>query len=91
MPVGIEENVRWQEGRLTLASGDRLVVYSDGVVDVRDLQRRAIGVEGLQQFLEQNQGVELARALYNVEEFARQHGQGQPFPDDFSLLALQVT
>jgi len=91
MPVGVEENIRWQEGRRFLQAGDRLVVYSDGVVDVRDGNRKAIGVEGLQRFLEEQQGGELGRVLQKVEEFAMQHGEDQPFPDDFSLLALQVS
>lgn len=91
MPVGVEEDVHWQQGTRTLQLGDRLVVYSDGVVDVHDAQRKAIGVEGLQSFLEGQRGLDVKKVLENVEEFALEHGNQQPFPDDFSLLGLQVT
>ena len=48
LPIGISQAVRYQDHHLHLASGERLILYSDGFSDGVYDQNTALGREGLQ-------------------------------------------
>src|SRR4029453_16674843 len=48
IPVGIECDAQYTPGSLTIASGDRLVVYSDGIVEQRGQGGKQFGAPRLQ-------------------------------------------
>lgn len=43
VPLGVSDDSRYVSGRMTLAQGDRVFLYSDGVVEQRDPQGVAFG------------------------------------------------
>ncbi|MGE0493564.1 MAG: PP2C family protein-serine/threonine phosphatase [Vulcanimicrobiota bacterium] len=90
IPIGIRPEARWEEGRLQLEAGDRLLIYSDGVVEVRDPARQFFGLEGLESHLRQHLDRGVSELLKTIERRVHAFSQ-RPLRDDFSLMALEVT
>ncbi len=90
IPIGISPEPTWTEGRLRLEPGDRLLVYSDGVVEVRNQTNGFLGLEGLEAHLQASPGLPVGDLLRSIETRVQQFAPG-PLKDDFSLLALEVT
>lgn len=88
MPLGISETAHYQEGRLQLQEGDRLLVYSDGAVEARSPEGRFFGIEGL---LEVARRTDTLESLLDQAESAAQDFSGRAeLRDDLSLLGLAI-
>jgi serine phosphatase RsbU (regulator of sigma subunit)/PAS domain-containing protein len=48
LPVGLFADAAYQTARFTLSPGRCLVLYTDGVIEARNLDRREFGTEGLE-------------------------------------------
>lgn len=79
----------WDEERLELAAGDRLLAYTDGLVEARDAEGGFYGEERLRALVERECEAPLAelpdRLLAELEAF----GHGRPAGDDRTLLLLE--
>jgi PAS domain S-box-containing protein len=88
-PVGIFEDAAFDELRLTLAPGDRLYLYSDGLPDAMAPDGEAFGRRRLLDAIEAGAGETLeasvARLRAEVEAWCGEAGPG----DDLSMLALE--
>ena len=80
------EGVRYRAGELTLASGDRLFLYTDGVPEATNTENQLYGEDRLLNFMNQNktmEAVDLLPALKaNIDEFV---GDAPQF-DDITML-----
>jgi sigma-B regulation protein RsbU (phosphoserine phosphatase) len=89
-PLGIFEEVQYDEWSVTLQAGDILVFHSDGIAETANGEGQFFGMNRLRQLIEQHH--ELAAAeiadvvLREVDWFA----QGAPLADDRTLLVLKV-
>jgi serine phosphatase RsbU (regulator of sigma subunit)/HAMP domain-containing protein len=50
MPIGMDSDVRFHEKTVTLRTEDRLILYTDGIMDARQ-GAETLGIEGLQEIL----------------------------------------
>jgi len=89
-PLGILEDVEYQETRLHLAPGDSVVLYTDGIVEAMNEQEEMYGFDRL---LEVVQGAReitadalLKKILYKVNEFAG----GAAQHDDLTIIVISV-
>lgn len=88
--LGIMPEVRFQSRELTLAPGDRLVLYSDGVTEAENPQQDMLGLERAQALLDDcpadtpMTGL-VARLTEGVHNFAA----GAKQSDDITILALR--
>jgi len=90
-PIGWfdEHEAEFMEVRVTLEPGDRLVLFSDGVIEAADEDGRSFGVERLGESLERRRGEPLDVALAGVIDELAVWRRGGPQTDDISLLALE--
>ncbi len=51
LPLGMEPEARYEEVTVRLAPGERLLLYTDGIVEAMDAAGRMFGFEGLEQQL----------------------------------------
>jgi serine phosphatase RsbU (regulator of sigma subunit) len=90
LPVGVG-TAGYPEEVVRLRPGDRLVLYSDGVVEARNADGEHFGAARLLGTLEQTRQLPLPQSLdalvHSVEEWCGDH----PRKDDFSILAVEVT
>ncbi|OMQ20075.1 response regulator [Serratia oryzae] len=102
MPVGLFPEAEYQDSHFTLESGDRLYLYSDGIIECEDGQQQLYGEERLQQLLCQYrelpkhqvfERVENALNTWRSSEVENRQPQGakplRPFADDISLMAIE--
>jgi len=89
-PVGMIREARYEEHSLTLEPGDRLVLYTDGLVDALANERGEGGEARLAGELERSRGVPLSESLEAVKSLATRSRRKAVVEDDISLLALEA-
>jgi sigma-B regulation protein RsbU (phosphoserine phosphatase) len=89
-PLGMFDDVTYEEWSVILDPGDILVFHSDGLSEAPDLQGRQFGVPRLAELIEAHAALsasELAdRMISEVQEFT----QGAPLQDDRTLVVMKV-
>ncbi len=89
-PLGIFEEVSYDEWGVTLDPGDILVFHSDGISETSNSEGQFFGTEKLRVIIEQQNALgasELADLIFReVDWFA----QGAPLADDRTLVVLKV-
>ena len=87
--IGIFSDGSYAQGEISLCSGDRLVLYTDGVTEAANQQDEEFGEERLTQLLRENRRLKAqdlqAKILETVTEFC----QGN-FRDDVTLVTVSV-
>ena len=89
-PLGIFEEVQYDEWGVTLKAGDILLFHSDGIAETANSEGQFFGTTRLQRFIEQHHELtagEMAdQILREVDWFA----QSAPLSDDRTLVILKV-
>ncbi len=90
-PLGVEDDpARMRAAEALLAPGDRLLLYSDGLVEQPDRRTAVpVGVEAIDEILRGSADVSAARLVRRLQD-AVIEASGGPLRDDVSLLALAV-
>ncbi len=82
------EGIRYREGEITLGSGDRMFLYTDGVPEATNVDNQLYGENRLLEFMNNNHDLEatelLPRLKTNIDEFAQQ----APQFDDITMLVF---
>jgi sigma-B regulation protein RsbU (phosphoserine phosphatase) len=89
-PLGIIEDANYEETRLQLQLGDKVVFYTDGIVEAMNEVEEIYGFERLQEVIKSSQ-VDSAEALMkevitSVDEFAGK----APQHDDITVIVVSV-
>jgi len=89
-PLGIFEDVTYDEWGVTLESGDLLVFHSDGIAETYNSEGQLFGNERLRKLIEQHHEISAAemadRVLNEVDWFS----QSAPLSDDRTLVVMKV-
>ncbi len=88
--LGIAENTVYVHRRSELQAGDRIVIYTDGILEIEGADRAEYGDQRLHdcmsRHLDLDTGAMLDRVIRSAEEFGGGHG----FDDDVCLVAVDV-
>jgi sigma-B regulation protein RsbU (phosphoserine phosphatase) len=90
-PLGLVEATAYQSGLTTLAPGDTLLVFSDGVCEAKDGRGAELGPAALVAHARQALGLDAAALAATIERAIDAHSQGTPADDDRTLLVLRRT
>lgn len=90
-PIGWfdEHEAEFAEVKVTIAPGDRLVLFSDGVIEAADEGGITYGIERLCETLERRRDEPVDQALAGVIADLATWRRGGPQTDDISLLAIE--
>jgi serine phosphatase RsbU (regulator of sigma subunit)/predicted ester cyclase len=88
MPLGLMPAMNYEEKERTLAPGDGVLLYSDGLIEAHDPQREMFGTSRMVEFVGANSGKAtlIDSLLAELKQFA---GEGWEQEDDITLLTLQ--
>lgn len=90
-PIGwFEGNTPYQEAVVTLQPGERLYIYSDGLIEAFSPDAKEFGVERLVEAAERVRDQELDASLSQIIDVV-QAWVGGPAADDISALAVEIT
>jgi serine phosphatase RsbU (regulator of sigma subunit)/anti-sigma regulatory factor (Ser/Thr protein kinase) len=87
MPLGLMQGMFYEEKEITLAPGDSILFYSDGLVEAHNAAREMFGFPHLRKLLEENlDGTPVIDFL--LAELASFTGDGWEQEDDVTLVTL---
>ena len=91
IPLGVQENVPYESGTVTLQSGDWLVIFTDGVIEAENDRNEEYGEARLMTMLHANVAVTpsvlLNTILLDLDRFVG----NAPQHDDVTLMLLKAT
>ena len=91
LPLGVLDNPHYDQTEMPLQQGDRVVVFSDGILETPGTGGEMFGEgrlqETLNRFAPETPVSEIRRSLVAA---AAEHGNGSLSHDDVTLLALEV-
>lgn len=90
LPLGVIEESDWEERVTPMHEGDRLILFSDGLLEARDRQGVEFGADSLEVLLKLTQRMPLDEALQHIENQVRRHCQGK-LGDDLAMLMMERT
>jgi len=85
-PLGILPSAEFEVGETSLAPGEALVVYSDGVSEANNLKEEEFGVERLSEVVRKNLGASASGLRDKVESALSSFTQTAPANDDITLV-----
>jgi serine phosphatase RsbU (regulator of sigma subunit) len=72
-----------------LESGDRVVLYTDGITDIFDTRGEMLGVSGVQKFVHETSLLPFAEMMQGILDRVAAWREGPP-TDDVSLVLVEV-
>ncbi len=87
--IGLGHVVPFEQGHAVLGKGDRVFLYTDGIIETENLQGEMYGCERLETLLQEVAGDALQDACEAVMEAVAAWSGGAPANDDITLLAYQ--
>ena len=91
MALGMVEGWPYEEGTRTLARGDLVVLYTDGVTEARNRGGELFGEDRLHALVAGFDGVGASAAARAIVAAANDFTEGQGPQDDLTVLVLEVT
>jgi len=88
-PVGLWPDMTYDETTTKLLPGERLVLYSDGVLECVNPEGVPYSVEQLQLLLSRRVASPVKEVLQAVQSDLEGWSQGRDFPDDISMLIIE--
>ncbi len=88
-PVGLARRPEYQEREVELEPGDRLYVYTDGLLEAADGEGNEFGAERLAEAIRGGRELPLAESVAELEGAAKRWAGGR-LGDDLSILALEL-
>jgi ligand-binding sensor domain-containing protein/serine phosphatase RsbU (regulator of sigma subunit) len=88
--LGKADQSEFDVQHLELQPGDRFYLFSDGLPDQPDPQRRKFGTERLRNLLAQNQDLRLPQQRELLEATLAEHQTSTPQRDDVSMVGWEV-
>ena len=89
MPLGLMPGMEYEEKTTVLAPGDRVLFYSDGLVEAHDPHRQMFSFGRLQRLIAEHQETDAPLVPYLLHELERFTGPGWEQEDDITLVTLQ--
>lgn len=87
--IGIGEGAAYEEGEASMSHGDRLFIYTDGIVEHPNERGEFYGEERLVRELQAFGGKTLQMACARVINSLRSFGSGRQPEDDITLLGIE--
>ena len=91
IPLGIQENVPYESGTVTLQSGDWLVIFTDGVIEAEDSRGEEYGEVRLMTMLHANTAVPPSTLLSTIMADLDRFVGSAPQHDDVTLMLLRIS
>ncbi|MGB8473738.1 MAG: SpoIIE family protein phosphatase [Candidatus Acidiferrum sp.] len=89
-PLGIFEDVSYDEWGVTLVPGDVLVFHSDGIGETSNSEGQFFGTEKLRALVEQHHALSAAELADLIFQEVDWFAQGAPLADDRTLVVMKV-
>jgi len=89
--IGLAEDFRPRTESVTLAKGDSLLLYTDGLTEALNMNREQFGHERLAELFARNVNLTMPDILQVVRQTVNEFSHQVPLADDATLIALKIS
>jgi len=89
IPLGILNDVQFEDGTVQLRPGQTLVLYTDGINEAMNPQGEMFGIAGIERALEECTG-EPSCVVQSITTALKEHQAGQRPSDDQTIVAVKI-
>jgi serine phosphatase RsbU (regulator of sigma subunit) len=89
LPLGLDDETRYQQYTLSLGRGDTVVFYTDALIEAADPSGRLLGEAGLLELVHRLDPGDPSQIGNALLELVADHRAGRPADDDVTLLVLR--
>ena len=82
--------MRYKQGEIQLEPGDRLLLFTDGVVEAHDKAKNLYGNERLQKLMDDGRDLPGEQLLKRVFDDVCEYATGVPQFDDITMVVLTI-
>jgi phosphoserine phosphatase RsbU/P len=86
----IEQPPPYEEGRVKLAAGDLLVLFTDGVSEAMNMRTEEYGEDRLEEVIRANRDIAGEEVIIKIHDDVIAHAAGAPQSDDITMMVLRV-
>jgi sigma-B regulation protein RsbU (phosphoserine phosphatase) len=90
LPLAVDLDTLYGQFTISMAPGDRLFVYTDGVIDASDPGGKSFGLARLKDVLDVNAEASLAELKSAVLITLNQYTEKEMSHDDITIIALEI-
>ena len=90
LPIGVSHETRYAQHSMPLSSGDRILLYTDGVLEAPDADNDLFGLPRLLSIAQQHVESPLGDLRTALLDALRAHTGGSLVHDDVTVLAMEV-
>ena len=91
IPLAIELDTIYEQFTISMATGDRLLVYTDGIIDTPSPEGDSFGLTRLKEVLDANPKASLSELKSAVLKTLHDYAEKELTHDDITLIALEVS
>ncbi|MBF0456695.1 MAG: serine/threonine-protein phosphatase [Nitrospirae bacterium] len=88
LPLGMTSELEANEIEHDFIKGDRLIIYSDGLIECTNVQGEPFGVERIIAHLQKNSSLSVRDMKDSIISEAQQYANGK-FDDDVTLIIIE--
>jgi serine phosphatase RsbU (regulator of sigma subunit) len=89
-PLGIIDEADYQETRIELTPGDRVIFYTDGIVEAMNEKEEIFGFERLLDLVRKSGSLSAEALLKEILEKVEEFAGGAPQHDDLTVIVVSV-
>ena len=89
-PLGILDEVEYKETRVQLECGDKLVFYTDGIVEAKNKEQELFGFERLLAVIRETKTMNSEELLKEIISRVNEFVGGAPQSDDLTVIVISV-
>lgn len=89
--IGLVDEPQFRSETVTLAPGDTLLLYTDGVTESRGPQQEQFGEHRLAQLVQGAAGVSASELVGALRQALQEFTRGQPLADDTTIVVCRAT
>ena len=86
--MGLQRDVAYLQDEIRLQKNDKLLIYSDGIIEAMNAELQEFGENRLIKFLNNRATSSAARLIDSVIKEVKVHFDGAPQNDDMTIVAL---
>lgn len=88
--IGIDKQVSYKEYNIDLQSGDRIILYTDGITEAKDKNNQFFTKENLRKVLIDNYKLTITDLAEKIVENVQNHIGNNGYEDDLTMLGLEI-
>ncbi len=91
LPLGVKEDFTWETGCVRVATGDRLLLVTDGITETFNPSEKPFGSRRLVDVFQQCRHVDVNELVKMIDEALCAHRAGRALTDDCTVVAVEFT